>query len=234
MRGSAIGAPYLSQTLHLVESLEETRRALAGLLHAAGIAVESYASAQSLLASIAALERCPGCIIAELRMPEMDGPALLQQLRNAGFRHPVGFITDEADTRTIVRAMKLGAFDVVERSPDIGAVVGLARAMLAGHSCLLRDVEGNFAVSRRVEEAASRLSMLSRREREVLTMVAEGKSSKIIADELQLSPRTVEIHRARAMDRLAVPNIAAAIRLVVMASLTDEYLAENSGVSVGM
>jgi two-component system response regulator FixJ len=142
-----------------------------------------------------------------MRMPGLDGLQLLHRLKQRRFRQPVIVMTAHGDISTAVKAMKAGAVDFVEKPFDDDVILAAIGAALKP------------AAAQRPGAAVSRISGLSAREREVLDLLVAGKPNKLIADELGLSPRTVEVHRARLMTRLGVGSLAEAVRIAVRAEL---------------
>ena len=143
-------------------------------------------------------------------MPGLDGLELLRRLKQGGFRGPVVVMTAHGDVPTAVRAMKAGAVDFIEKPFDDGA-------LLAAVEAALQSPQASGAAG--AGDAAERVAALSPREREVLDLLIAGKPNKLIARDLGLSPRTVEVHRARMMARLGVGSLAEAVRLAVRAEL---------------
>ena len=194
-------------TVHVVDDDEAVRRAVTMLLRSAHLGAEAYPSGAALLDAMAsAVEGRADCILTDIRMPGLDGLELLRRLRMGGFRGPVVVMTAHGDVPTAVRAMKAGASDFIEKPFDdetLLAVIGAAvdKAQVPGAAV----------------KAAARIAQLSPREREVLDLLMAGKSNKVIARDLGLSPRTVEIHRARLMTRLGVGSLAEAVRIAVRA-----------------
>ena len=195
--------------VHIVDDDEAVRRSLERLLRATGFATATYPSAQAIL------DRAPGlpagCILLDVRMPEMDGLELQTRLDALNISLPVIVMTGYGDVQTAVRAMKAGAIDFIEKPFDDASLVAAIKAALARAGRSVQDNE--------VLEAAKRIASLSRREREVLDALVAGRPNKMIAFDLGLSVRTVEVHRARMLDRLGVRSLADAVRLSVMATL---------------
>ena len=198
----------IEHLVHIVDDDARVRRSLRQLLQAAGFTVLSYSSA---LACLQAAPRLSGCLLLDLRMPGMDGLQLQQELAARGVRVPVIVLTGQADVRTAVRAMKAGAFDFIEKPYDPVALVAAVAAASADSAPALRNAD--------VVDAKARVAALSRREREVLDRLASGRANKTIAFDLGISARTVEVHRARMLERLGVRRVAEAIRLWVLATL---------------
>jgi two-component system, LuxR family, response regulator FixJ len=150
-------------------------------------------------------------VLLDLKMPEMDALELQTRLNRLGFRLSVIVMTGHGDVQTAVRAMKAGAVDFIEKPFDDERLIAAIEAALAGSGLVSRD--------REAAEAAERIATLSRREREVLDALVAGRQSKVIAHDLGLSVRTVEVHRARMMERLGTNRLAGAVRLAVLAGL---------------
>jgi len=192
------------------------RASLVALLASAGLTAEAFATAEEFLAAAPHAKGARGCLLTDVRMAGMGGLALLTRMRNAATSPPVIVMTGHADVAMAVRALKSGAFDFIEKpfSDDV-----LLAAITGAHAQL--NDEKLDGADPRFASAAQRVAGLTAREREVLELLAEGKPNKIIAHELGLSQRTVENHRARMMERLAVGSLAEALRIVVLAELAD-------------
>jgi two-component system, LuxR family, response regulator FixJ len=192
------------------------RASLVALLASAGLTPEAFATAEEFLAAAPHAKGARGCVLTDVRMAGMGGLALLTRMQNAATSPPVIVMTGHADVAMAVRALKGGAFDFIEKpfSDDV-----LLAAITGAHAQL--NDEKLDGADPRFTSAAQRVAGLTAREREVLELLAEGKPNKIIAHELGLSQRTVEVHRARMMERLAVGSLAEALRIVVLAELAD-------------
>jgi two-component system response regulator FixJ len=197
--------------VHVVDDDAAVRRALVRLLRSEGLEAVAYETAQAVLDAGPSLSS--GCILLDLQMPGMDGLELLARLGELGVELPVIVVTGHGDVPTAVRAMKAGAVDFIEKPIDETQLFAAIDAALA---------EKKFAVRERaVAGATERLALLSPRERQVLEAIAIGRPSKLIAYDLGISVRTVEVHRAHMLDRLGVRNMAEAIRIAVMATLAE-------------
>jgi len=197
--------------VHVVDDDAAVRRALVRLLRSEGLEAVAYETAQAVLDAGPSLSS--GCILLDLQMPGMDGLELLARLGELGIELPVIVVTGHGDVPTAVRAMKAGAVDFIEKPIDETQLFAAIDAALA---------EKKFAVRERaVAGATERLALLSPRERQVLEAIAIGRPSKLIAYDLGISVRTVEVHRAHMLDRLGVRNMAEAIRIAVMATLAE-------------
>ncbi len=200
-----------SGAVHVVDDDDAVRRALALLFRSAGIPAETHSSGFAFLEALPSLrEDAVGCVLTDVRMPGLDGLELLRRLKQGGFRRPVVVMTAHGDVSTAVRAMKAGAVDFVEKPFE-------DEALLAAVEAALGAPQASGAAG--ADDAADRIAALSPREREVLDLLISGKPNKLIARDLGLSPRTVEVHRARMMARLGVGSLAEAVRLAVQAEL---------------
>ena len=198
------------QCVYIVDDDEAVRDSLSALLASKGYAVTSFASAREFLAAAPSLPA--GCLIVDIRMPEMDGLTLQQQLieRNLGF--PLIVITGHGDVPLAVRAMKAGAVDFIEKP-------FAAEAILMSLEAAFARLAGSGGQDPAARAAAHKLELLSPREREVLGGLLAGLPNKSIAYDLGISPRTVEIHRARVMDKMGARSLSELIRLALAAGL---------------
>ena len=197
------------RTVHVVDDDAGVRRSLERLLQAAAFEPIGYDGAQVFLDAVSALTS--GCVLVDVRMPVMDGLELQERLNERGSKLPVVVMTGHGDVQTAVRAMKAGAADFVEKPFDDERLISALEGALAGG--------GRHAPRADALEAAERIATLSRREREVLEALVAGHPNKVIARDLGISPRTVEVHRARMLERLRTASLAEAIRLSVLATL---------------
>ena len=197
-------------TVHVVDDDGSFLLAMSRLLRARGFAVKTYASASEFLVQRDADE--PGCVVADLRMPEVDGLGLQSALGRARHPLPLLFLTGHADTASTVRAMRGGAEDFLEkRAPKEHLLDAVQRA-------LTRDANERAARSRQ-QAVRSRFASLSAREREVLDHVLQGRLNKQIAGDLCIHERTVKVHRKSIMTKLGVRSVAALTRLTQEADL---------------
>lgn len=149
------------------------------------------------------------CVLTDVQMPVLDGISLVRHLRARNFAHPIIVMTAHSDVPTAVQAMKAGADDYIEKPFDEDELRTKLEAVVA------RDSGGRHLAAARA--AASRIGRLPPREREVLSLMVAGETTKVIARSLELSPRTVEAYRASLMTRLGVQSLAEAVRLAVLA-----------------
>ena len=214
--------------VHVVDDDDAVRRSLSLLLRAAGYTVQEHVSAEAMLAALETAPQAPGaCAVVDVRMAGMDGLALQQRLAaRPGAPIPVVIVTGHADVPLAVQAMRNGAVDFIEKPYPPGRMLAAvadaqAAAQAAAQSARSTVFSGRRRSDREREDAATRLATLTMREREVLSALVAGKSNKVIARDLGLSPRTVEAHRAALMDRLAVKSLAEAIRLALNGGLAE-------------
>jgi two-component system response regulator FixJ len=197
-----------SQIVHVIDDDLDVRQSLAFLLSTAGLAVRVYDSALAFLAAAEAGLQ-DGCIVSDIRMPGMDGIALLHRLKELKVDLPVIVITGHGDVPLAVTSMKAGAVDFIEKPFDDGRLLSALGAALRRHA-------GDSA--RRAEVAAirQRLHSLSGREREVLALLANGKPNKVMAHEFGISVRTVEIYRANVMVKMQADSLSDLVKMTLI------------------
>lgn len=196
--------------VHVVDDDESARESLAFLLEAADFEVVSHASALALLDALP-LDGA-GCVITDMRMPDMTGLELVRELNARGSRVPVIMITGHGDIPLAVEAMRAGVADFIEKPFGESRMIdALNRALEAG------PPPATTAVSDEATLVRQRLETLSERERQVLDGVVDGQPNKVIARELGISPRTVEIYRAKLMAKMHADNLAALVRMTLSA-----------------
>lgn len=195
--------------VHLVDDDDSARDSLAFMLESADLDVRSYASAQAFLDALPVGPR--GCIITDVRMPEMTGIELVHRLNALKVGLPVIVITGHGDIPLAIEAMRAGVVDFIEKPfPEERILEALA---------LARDKLGAEAGEAPNSDILEKLETLSEREREVLDGVVAGRPNKIIARDLGISPRTVEIYRAKVMSKMQADNLAALVRMTMAAGL---------------
>jgi two-component system response regulator DctR len=194
-------------TVHLVDDDPGVRDALAFLLRSRGLDVRTFDGGPALLAALDA-ERPPrGVFLLDVRMEPMTGTRLHDELLARRLKNPVLFLTGHGDIPMVVEALKKGAFDFLEKPYSDNALADRIAQALAVDAAM--QAEGAQAA-----ELAARLASLTEREHEVMTRVAAGKLNKVIADELHVSVRTVEVHRARVFAKLGVRSAAEVATLI--------------------
>lgn len=198
-----------SAVIYVVDDDEGMRRALNTLLGTVGYKTAVFPDPKEFLAHYD--PNSPGCLVLDIRMPNMSGLELQQHLNRMGSMLPVIFITGHGDVPMAVQAMKEGAFEFIQkpfRDQDL-----LDRIIHA----LQQDTENRNMVARRAE-VLHRLESLTPRERQVMDLVVEGTANKVIAIDLGLSERTVEIHRAKVMEKMGARSVAHLVRLHLTAT----------------
>ena len=194
--------------VHVIDDDEAMRESLAFLLDAAGIHVRTYESAVAFLERAADLSA--GCIITDVRMPEMSGLELIRRLKERGIAQPVIVITGHGDVPLAVEAMKAGVIDFLEKPFDDEALLQAVRSALDS-----QEREAQQQSEKRRFEAM--LEGLSPREQEVLHGVVAGKANKVIAHQLGISPRTVEVYRANVMTKTGAAGLSELVRMALLA-----------------
>jgi two-component system response regulator FixJ len=197
----------MSGQVHIVDDDEPVRESLAYLCVTSGLHAVTYDSPVALLEKAAALHE--GCIVTDVRMPEMDGLSLIAKLHERGVNLPIIVITGHGDVAMAVAAMKAGAVDFLEKPFDDEIFLATVRDALA------RSERGSVPRAAVAEGLEGKLALLSERERQVLDRLVEGEANKVIALNLGISPRTVEIYRAKVMTKMEAASFADLIRTVV-------------------
>ncbi|MFB2603940.1 response regulator transcription factor [Rhizobium phaseoli] len=204
-------------TIHLVDDEEALRRSLTFLLASAGFAVRAHSCANAFLDLLPLSGR--NCLVTDLRMPDVNGIELLQRLRLSSVNVPAIVITGQGDVAAAVQAMNAGASDFLEkplREEALIAAINLAMGQ--------RRPGRSIADS---ESVAARLRQLTDREHQVLTGVLDGLQNKMIAYQLGISSRTVEVHRANVMAKMGARNLAELMRMAVTVDMVVQSSAER-------
>ncbi|WP_079436805.1 response regulator transcription factor [Zoogloea sp. LCSB751] len=194
------------QIIYLVDDDEALRDSLVWLLESQGFKVEGFASAEDFLK--AWRPEFNGCLLLDVRMPGMSGLELHERLRAQYCTLPIIFITGHGDVPMAVAALKKGAVDFIEKPFNDAELLRLVT------QCLTKEQESR-ARRRQDAEVARRLDQLTQREREVLELIIAGKLNKQIADVLGISIKTVEVHRARVMEKMAAQSLAELVQNVM-------------------
>ena len=194
----------------VVDDDDAVRAAIGMLLQASGVAHRAFPGAREFLDS-APWEHAV-CLVLDVRMPEISGIELLKQLRTRGVALPVIVMTGHGDVPMAVTAMKLGAYDFIEKPFDESHLLELIRQAAAAGAAAQSATQTRDAGR---AAAAERIASLTPREREVFELVTAGKLNKVIAYDLGLSARTVEIHRARVMEKTGARSLSELVRLKV-------------------
>ncbi|HEY9010871.1 MAG TPA: response regulator FixJ [Devosia sp.] len=196
----------IDTVVHIVDDEEAVRNSLAFLLSSAGFAVRVHESATDFLAI--AMDITNGCLITDLRMPDIDGVQLLRRLRDSDAMLPAIVITGHGDVQMAVEAMKAGAIDFIEKPfSDEVLIESIRRAATTAAERVQNDAA--------VEQVRQRLGTLSEREMQVLKGVVGGQPNKTIAFDLGISPRTVEVYRAGLMSKMQARSLPDLVRMVM-------------------
>ncbi|MFC3068350.1 response regulator FixJ [Phenylobacterium soli] len=197
-----------SGVVHVIDDDAAMRDSLSFLLESADLANKTYESAVVFLEHVKHLE--PGCIVTDVRMPEMSGLELIQRLKTLGVTLPIIVMTGHADVPLAIEAMKAGVHDFIEKPFDDEALLTAIRAALA-------QAEDQAQRSDELAGIRGKLASLSTREREVLQGLVAGQANKVIAYDLGISPRTVEIYRANVMTKMGAASLSELVRMTLAA-----------------
>jgi FixJ family two-component response regulator len=196
--------------VYVVDDDEAVRDSLRWLLEANGFKVKAFASAEDFL--VGAATEAPGCLVLDVRMPGMSGFELHDELTRRGIELPLIFITGHGDVPMAVSAMKKGAVDFLEKPFNDEQLCSMIR------HCLERVAESQQALAT-VKDANQRIDRLTSRERQVLDLIVAGRLNKQIANDLDISIKTVEAHRANIMGKLGARTMADLMRIALRSDL---------------
>jgi two-component system response regulator FixJ len=200
----------MADQILIVDDDADVRDSLRALLESAGFDVRDFDSAKTVLADDSIAQGA--CLIADVRMPDMDGLALQEEIVSRKIGLPVIIVTGHGDVPLAVRAMRAGAVDFIEKPFDDELMLeSIKQAIL-----LRKESRGQASLA---HMAAARIGLLTERERQVLECLVAGKANKVIAYELDISPRTVEIHRAHVMEKMQAKSLSDVVRLALAAGL---------------
>lgn len=192
----------MSKTVSVIDDEASVRDAVSMLLETHGLAVACYAGADEFLAAPFAA----GCILSDVRMPEVSGLDLLRTLQGAGDPRPLLLMTGHGDVELAVQAIKLGAFDFVEKPfSNDRLLASVQSALVASESSLKERIE--------LDDLKAKFTSLSERQRDTMQLLIRGLSNKEIGQQLGISPRTVEIHRTWVMTKMSAKSIADLVRM---------------------
>jgi two-component system response regulator FixJ len=212
MRKTAMGSENAAvpQVVHVIDDDEALRESLAFLLRSAKLEVRSFDSAKAFLDVLP--DAALGCVITDVRMPDMSGIELLRRLKELKLDVPVIVITGHGDITLAVEAMKMGAADFFEKPFDDDLLLASVRAALRQQ----KDQTKRGAERAEIEH---RISSLSPREKDVLAGLIEGRANKQIAFDLGISPRTVEIYRANLMNKMQANSLSDLVRMALISEM---------------
>ena len=202
--------PAATRAVHIIDDDQALRESLAFLLRTAQFEVRSFDSAKTFLDALP--DASLGCVITDIRMPEMSGIDLLRRLKELKVGVPVIVITGHGDVPLAVEAMKIGAADFFEKPFNDDQLVSSVRAALQRQ----QDRTKRGAERAEIEH---RISTLSAREKDVLAGLIEGRANKQIAFDLGISPRTVEIHRANLMNKMQAGSLSDLVRMALLVQM---------------
>ena len=197
-------------TVCVVDDDEAVRDSLQVLLETMGYAVEVYDSGMAFLQNCAALGT--GCVLLDVRMPQMNGLEVQQRLRAERPDLPVVIVTGHGDVAMAVQAMRAGAMDFIEKPFDEGALLASVQNALTRGEQTHQTMDAKAAIQRSLDR-------LTPREREVFDQLIIGHANKVVARALECSPRTVEIHRARVMEKMEATSVAQLVRMALSAGI---------------
>jgi two-component system response regulator FixJ len=192
--------------IHVIDDDEAVRDSLSFLLESADFSVKAYDSAVAFLESVP--DVAPGCVITDVRMPEMSGLELVRRLKELGVNLPVIVITGHGDVPLAVEAMKAGVVDFIEKPFNDEAILAALKIALSGEA----EADGQDAERMAL---AQRVAGLSTRERQVLGGLVAGQANKVIANQLGISPRTVEVYRANVMTKMQAQSLSELVRMAL-------------------
>ena len=193
--------------VHVIDDDADVRQSLAFLLSTAGLAVRVHESGSAFLKILPEVQE--GCIVTDVRMPGVDGIELQRRLADAGVKLPVIVMTGHGDVALAVEAMKAGAVDFIEKPFDDDVLIAAIKTALSRRA-------GDRERHARAAEVRDRMKLLSERERQVMEGLVAGKPNKIIAHDLGISARTVEIYRANVMTKMQADSLSTLVRLVLL------------------
>lgn len=196
--------------VHIVDDDDAVRDALSLLMLSENIPAKTYSSAVDFLDKEGHSKM--GCLLLDVRMPEMDGLQLLDLLKQKNVDIPVIFITGHGDIQMAVKAIKSGASDFIEKPFDND------RLLVTVKKCL-GDCYGIVEHSQHRKDIESRIAKMTKREKEVMELLVDGKQNKVIAKDLGISPRTVELHRARVMEKLNAHSLSEVVRAALLINM---------------
>jgi two-component system response regulator FixJ len=199
-----------TSVVHVIDDDDAVRQSMAFLLGSARMNVRAYESASAFLSALPGIEA--GCVVTDVRMPDISGIDLLRKLQELKISMPVIVMTGHGDVQLAVEAMKIGAVDFLEKPFD-------DEAMLAAIKSALGQLEKSTQKEAGRTKVLERIASLSNREREVLEGLVAGKPNKIIAFDLGISPRTVEIYRANVMTKMEAGSLSDLVRMALHADL---------------
>jgi FixJ family two-component response regulator len=198
--------PRQGEVVYIVEDDDAARALFSTVARSMGLGCEAFASAAEFLLCCDALR--PGCLVLDLVMPDVGGLALQRELILRGISIPIIFVTGKGQVATAVEAMRHGAFNFLEKPfPNSELAANIRRAIDLDHS--------HRRMLDRVDAIREKLGSLTPREHDVLSQVVSGRPNKIIAHDLNLSQRSIEMHRSRVMEKMGASSVAQLVRMLI-------------------
>ncbi|MDG1078591.1 MAG: response regulator [Porticoccaceae bacterium] len=197
-----------NQTVHIVDDDSDVADSMSMLLESAGLRTQQYHSAEEFLRN--PIDLLMGCLILDVRMPDMNGLDLHQEIKRSNPNLPVIFVTGHGDVPMAVQAMKNGALEFLQKPFRDQEFIDCVNRALKTNSKALNGLNRRRSIQVRIES-------LTKREYEIMRLIAEGNITKVVAVKLNISPRTVEIHRARTMEKMQAKTLAQLVQMVVEA-----------------
>lgn len=203
-----VGTQTAERTVFVVDDDDAALHSLLSLLKSDGLVARGFNSAIEFLGTLTPELR--GCVVTDVRMPGMDGVELIKAVKATGSILPIIVVTGHADVSVAVQAMKAGAAELVEKPYESELILRFVRACMEEH-------EESFDAGARRGRVRRRIEHLTGRERQVLDLIVEGGSNKVVAARLQISPRTVEIYRANVMSKMRADSLSELVRMTLAA-----------------
>jgi two-component system response regulator FixJ len=197
-----------NQTVHIVDDDSDVADSMSMLLESTGLRTQQYHSAEEFLRN--PIDLLMGCLILDVRMPDMNGLDLHQEIKRSNPNLPVVFVTGHGDVPMAVQAMKNGALEFLQKPFRDQEFIDCVNRALKTNSKALNGLNRRRSIQVRIES-------LTKREYEIMRLIAEGNNTKVVAVKLNISPRTVEIHRARTMEKMQAKTLAQLVQMVVEA-----------------
>ena len=197
-----------NQTVHIVDDDSDVADSMSMLLESAGLRTQQYHSAEEFLRN--PIDLLMGCLILDVRMPDMNGLDLHQEIKRSNPNLPVVFVTGHGDVPMAVQAMKNGALEFLQKPFRDQEFIDCVNRALKTNSKALNGLNRRRSIQVRIES-------LTKREYEIMRLIAEGNITKVVAVKLNISPRKVEIHRARTMEKMQAKTLAQLVQMVVEA-----------------
>jgi len=192
--------------VHIVDDDQAVRDSLQMLMRSENLNALTYGTAEQFLEQYT--EREVSCLVLDIRMPGMSGLDLMNLLKTKNIVIPTVFISGHGDINVAVNAMRMGASDFVEKPLDVERLLNSVKRCL-------HQAEDNSSIKDTKERALARIEKLTHRERQVMDLLVDGKPNKVIASALNISPRTVELHRSRVMSKLEAKSISDVVRAAI-------------------